>query len=271
MTVRRVFVDLENLSHAIMQKHIVERYRDKKELVLVFALNPSLVSRYRSGGWHVANSYPKGKNQADFAIMAELGKQIEAANRGEQFYLASMDNELRNAFYNHCRIHSMTPDLLHDQQIVKSTQKSHGWQLCVKPNNIPQNTTKAETKVLRLLDRSKGPVTAKLIRSKLQLSAHECSVLIQNLQMKKYIFKSKSPGQYSATTQIILSPKSPTLSTTELRALDSLTEPLSFSHWRKRVGMAPKLFLTLVRSLLAKGYVKRSKHSRYTKINALTC
>ncbi|MCG9657646.1 hypothetical protein [Vibrio mediterranei] len=96
------FVDAENIGLTACRA----LKADSLDHVFVFSLSIDVEHWCRQQRWHYLNEYVVGANQADFALMAELGKQLTLAGSTafERYWkLHSQDKALRQAFRSVCQ------------------------------------------------------------------------------------------------------------------------------------------------------------------------
>lgn len=258
----KAFVDLENVS-----PHSVQDFTHRHHLVpadvLVFTRVSAFISQFRQLGFSVINNYPKGKNGADFCILAELVKNLmQTDDERSTRYLLSNDKALQLAFSHQCHLFG-TEGIPYETSENTRRYRRSGWTVSMK--RVQHHKLDAdESLVYEVISKhssNKMPISNKAIKRETSLETHRFCEAIMALQSKKLIVKLKSNAQlYSKYCQTSLTPP---LSELELRGIAVLTEPLTTNQWRARLGVSKQSFNIMLAGLTSKHRVVRTKRRRF--------
>ncbi|MGR5299165.1 hypothetical protein ACPV55_28010, partial [Vibrio mediterranei] len=131
--------------------------------VFVFSLSIDVEHWCRQQRWHYLNEYVVGANQADFALMAELGKQLTLAGDTafERYWtLHSQDKAFRQAFHSVCQAYRVlarySPEAAQDKTATLAPAET------VKPERHQKDSPQT-TPVKALPDHSDNALQARFL------------------------------------------------------------------------------------------------------------
>ncbi len=262
----RVFVDLENVSACSVLRYIAERKINPHEVV-VFTKVQSFINEFKIAGISVINSYPKGKNSADFSLMAELIKNLIATQDiNVSRYVLTNDKSLGQAFIHQCRTFGVMAQACSIKNDTKRFRKS-GWVITDK-----RCDTRALTPDERLLytviktqSKDGNPISNRLLRFNVELPIEAFSNALQQLSVKELIFKLKNNADLVANLPK-LDLSGAELDELELKGMAALTEPLTAKQWRQKLGVSRNCFKKLLSTLTIKRVIKRCRKRRYQAV-----
>ncbi|CCN40215.1 hypothetical protein VIBNIFTn2_120197 [Vibrio nigripulchritudo FTn2] len=260
----KVFVDLENMpSYAV--RRFIEKNKFNPSEVLVFTKVTSQVKDFSQFGSKVFNTYPKGKNGADFSLISELVRNlVHTQDIDASRYLLSNDNELKKAFVHQCQKSGVYGTALS----IKSDSKgnlSAGWVATGRRADFGKMNYREQLlfKEISRLSASRKPASNRWLRRELKMNGNEYPRALLTLKEMGLIKKIKCEAQVSELRD---EQKRNSVGELELKGMSILTEPLTARQWREKMGVSRRSFREMIARLTTSKMIKRGRKRRYKPI-----
>ncbi|GLQ71084.1 hypothetical protein [Vibrio penaeicida] len=260
----KVYVDLENMPPYAVRRFI-EKHKFNPSEVLVFTKVPSQVNDFNKFGTKVFNSYPKGKNGADFCLIGELVRNlVHTRDSDASRYLLSNDNELKKAFVHQCQKSGVYGTALSIKNDAKGNQ-SAGWVATGRRADF-KKLNHGEQLLFREISRlsvSRKPASNRWLRRELNMNGKEYPRALLTLKDMGLIKKVRCEAQVSVLRNEKLRN---TVGALELKGMSLLTEPLTARQWREKMGVSRRSFSEMIAKLTSNKMIKRVRKRRYKPV-----
>lgn len=178
MRTEYIFVDAENVGTTVV-KHIAAF---SPQRMFVFSKLPKVYDLSQALGFHCINDYPKGNNQADFAIIGLLGQKIAAhhccvshqAKPAAKFILYTHDKNLIKAFKNQCMLNAVACQIISPNPNLLAGRHLGAKERILRALKTPQKLNNDLWGKLQLSQAEFTRTIGELIRSGKITRSHHC-------------------------------------------------------------------------------------------------